>query len=160
MPILNHFAFLQTPAGPAIGGQTLSQQGAITPVEVTIPQTLETLLKTAGETPPSPCNGIALIDTGAARSYIDASVARQLKLLPISAVQVISANGVSLQGTYVTRIKFPAIGWDVDFSSVLSFNFSEQTVQDMPVIVIIGRDLLANCIFIYNGTAGTFVLAH
>lgn len=160
MPVLNHITFQQTPAGPAIGGQVLLQQGPITPVELSLPQELVNLLRTKGEPIPSPANGVALIDTGTARSCIDVSVAEQLKLQPISATQVVNANGVSLQGTYAAKIRFPAIGWDIDFSSVLSVNLSGQTVQDAPVLVVIGRDLLANCIFIYNGLIGAFVLAH
>lgn len=160
MPILNHFAFQQTPSGPVLGGQTLLQQGPISPVEVSITKELANFLGQKGQTEPPACTGLALIDTGTTRSCIDVSVAQRLNLLPISAVQVVSASGQSLQGTYAARIRFPAIGWDIDFSSVLSVNLSGQTIQGAPVIFLIGRDLLANCVFVYNGTIGSFVLAH
>ncbi len=160
MPILNHFALQQTPTGSVIGGQTLLEQGPITPVEVKITRELSSFLSTKGETLPPACTGLALIDTGTTRSCIDVSVAQRLNLLPISATQVVSANGQSFQGTYAAHIRFPAIGWDIEYSSVLSVNLSGQTIQGAPVIVLIGRDLLAKCVFVYNGTIGSFVLAH
>ena len=160
MTILNHFALQPGPNGPTLGGQAFMQQGPITPVEVTVPAELMDFFNKAGQSLPPPCSGVALIDTGAGRTCIDVSVVEQLNLNPISAVQVITASGLALQGTYAAKIRLPVMKMDIDFSSVLSVNLAGQKIQGMPVIVLIGRDLLANCVFIYNGQVGNFILAN
>jgi hypothetical protein len=36
---------------------------------------------------------------------------------------------------------------------------SPGSTQDVPIVVLVGRDVLMNCVLIYNGAGGFFTLA-
>jgi hypothetical protein len=105
----------------------------------------------------------ALVDTGASATCVDISVLRGLNLTP----------------TGRTKINTPSTGsqpvdadqYDVSLIVPAALNQAPLSVGTLPVIsaellssqgfhALIGRDILANCIFSYIGNMGLFSLAY
>jgi hypothetical protein len=107
---------------------------------------------TPPEALPTPQLVHALIDTGATDSCIDDAFARTLKLPVIDRSEVDGVGGRALHNVYLAHVNLPELGTEnkgpfigVDLSS------SQR--------VILGRDFLRDSILIYNGPAGSIILA-
>ena len=115
-----------------------------------------------GPAPPTEDNGriqfngekaAALIDTGATTSCIDEKLAQKLGLTPIDRQAIGGIKGKKEHIIYLGMIYVPAplnkhkkgpfIGVDME--------------KRQPVLL--GRDFLRDCIFIYNGTNGTITMS-
>jgi predicted aspartyl protease len=143
-------------AAPQPGGAAFLQaNGPIIEVELTAPVTP---IASSGIQPVSPganlIRGRALIDTGASSTFIDVAIARQL--------------GLATTGTMICQSashQYPANQYAVAYRFVGIPNFNVIPVADSPnlaaqnLIMLIGRDLLANAVVVYNGAAGTVSLS-
>ena len=99
-------------------------------------------------------NGVGLIDSGASNSCIDISIATELGLVSRDFVSVLTPSGTSNHYTYDVLIMLPQ---QLELKSF----FVEVTGADLtlqPYDVLIGRDVLAACTFIYNGWDNSFQL--
>jgi hypothetical protein len=105
--------------------------------------------------------GIALIDTGASITSFDKSVAGQLGLNPNGVAMVGTAGGPQQQSTYLAAFTFPGTGLrGFEHPRVLGCDLTGQTVMNQqPVIALIGRDVLGQFVFVYNGSAGMWSLS-
>jgi len=137
----------------------LNQVGPVIPIEIAIPTALSRFLAAQNQPIPSPIAGIALIDTGATRSCADRKVMSQLGVNPIGRVRLGTARGRSSHLLYPAKFRFPQIQFEVEYSSVVGVDLRGQGVGGTQIIALIGRDLLARCIFVYHGTTGSFSLA-
>jgi len=157
MPIFNRHFFDQEKGiySPAF----LANVGPILDVEVNVPQALMDLSTTQNIPVPSPITGWALIDTGASRTCVDQAVLSSLMIKPISTVTMFSANGQAIHEICPTKLYFPSLKLSIDFGSVISVNLEGQDILDKPLIVLVGRDILSNTLFFYNGSSGLFVFA-
>ncbi len=140
------------PQGPQVAGPILN-------VEVSLPRLLAEMMSEKGESIPTPAVGWALLDTGASRTCVDGKTISGLGVSPIGLVPVGSASGQAQHDLYPARLRFPGEGLDIDFSSVVSVDLAGQAVEDQPIIALIGRDVLARCVLVYNGPGGFFTLA-
>lgn len=154
MPIHN-FSFHQISFTP-VGLQT---NGPVLPVQVLLPRVLEQLFQQQKKPVPQPVSGFALIDTGASKSCVDAGVIKTLGVNPIGQIQGLTAAGPTQHPVYPARFRFPQQKFEIDFSSVLGVNLSRYTVMRQRIIVLLGRDVLAKCLFVYNGPVSSFILA-
>ena len=99
------------------------------------------------------CRG--LIDTGASVSCIDNNTARKLGLNVIDTRPINSATEQILTPVYIGKIQIPTL----DMSLPLKFYGAELLRVDKSYHYLLGRDLLSDFIFTYNGPEGTFQLA-
>jgi len=119
-------------------------------------------LITAGEPLPPGISSRALIDTGASCTCVDPSILEKLSLTPTGTVSVHTpstgpAAHVAEQydvsvvipgaGTHHVPLALPAV-------PVMAAHLSIQGID-----ALIGRDVLRDCIFIYNGSVGLFTIA-
>jgi hypothetical protein len=108
---------------------------------------------------PPPVQIRALIDTGASCTCIDPSVPQRLGLAPTGAAPL---HTPSTGGQ-------PHVANQYDVSLVLLHQKLNLTLQTVPVAEahlaiqgiqgLLGRDVLQNCLFLYDGQAGIFTLA-
>lgn len=111
---------------------------------------LVTLLKSKGKPPPNPIVGPAIIDTGATVTTINTSVATQLNLRQSGRVESIGIGGTS--SGFLAACSIDIKGLTVDIPRA--------HCHDLPggLVALIGRDVLAHMVLIYDGIAGSIVL--
>lgn len=159
MPVYNSQAFANVPGGQQITHAVLTINGPILDISVSIPQALANLYARQQIPLPSPITGIALIDTGATRSCVHGPIMSQLGVNPIGVVTTGTAAGPVLHSLFPVHFTFPAAGIDFDFSAVVGVDLSRQIINGQQLIALIGRDVLARGIFVYNGPLGAFTFA-
>jgi hypothetical protein len=162
MPTLNTFSIQQAagkrsqPSPP-----TLASTGPILNVLIEIPGALAQSFNTKNTPVPPPVTGIALVDTAASITSFDESVAQRLGLSPVGTAPVGTAGGKGTRSIYQARFTFPGTPLPgFEHPNVLGCDLSGQTVLDQqPIIALIGRDILANAVLVYNGLAGFWSLS-
>lgn len=151
MAVLNALPLVQTV--PGHHEVNLLIHGPCINVDLSLPPAPATTQQGVAASAPLIESGLALIDTGASGSVIDDAVAKRLGLI---ATGTTPASGVS--GPY-TATQY-AVGWRLSGNP----NFDAIPVTDGPlfanqgIIMLLGRDILAGCVLIYNGTTGSFTL--
>jgi predicted aspartyl protease len=131
-------------------------------IQIEIPAQLAAQLQKANQPIPKPVLGMALIDTGATCSGIDQTVVQQLGLQPVGVQKVGTAGGMHDQSLYPARLSFPGTGFSAaESKQLLGVDLAGQVLAHLnaPMIALIGRDILARFILIYNGPAGQFTPA-
>ena len=142
----------------------ISPQGPILLVYIGVSQARQAALAAAGQQIPQPVPIQALIDTGASGTCVDPSVLSMLGLTPTG---VVSVNTPSTGNQ-------PHIAQQYDVSLVIPGGLPTHPqlwFANVPVIAaqllvaqgfqaLIGRDILADCLFTYNGQTGQFTLAY
>ncbi len=152
----------QQPSSPRPFPKGLFEIGPVLPVQVDVPRKLAELLQSQGQPLPQSVRGLALIDTGATRTAVDESVVQQLGVQPMGIANVGTAAGVQQQSMYSARLSFPGTPLPgMDFAQILSVNLSGHAVPQLKdrLIVLIGRDILARFVMIYNGPHASVTLA-
>lgn len=158
MPIHNYQFRRPGPKGePSPEG--LSAAGPVFQVQVEVPQALAAFLSEKGKEIPAPQPGWALIDTGATRTCVDKDVLAKLGVQPTGTVKTGTAAGQVEQLLYPAKLNFPVAGFQIEFGSVIAVDLRGQTIAGANVLVLVGRDVLARCLLVYNGSAGMFSLA-
>ena len=133
--------------------------GAVLQVEVNIPQPLIELLGQQGKPIPTPAIGMALIDTGASMTCVDESVLATLGINAIGLVSLGTAAGTVQRPLFPARVAFPEPKLVVDLSRVVAVDLRGQAIQGMPLIALVGRDILRFCQLIYDGSGGFFTMS-
>jgi hypothetical protein len=137
----------------------LAAVGAILEVQIQVPKALADLLESQNQTIPSPVVGFALIDTGATRSCADQSALSSLGINPIGLVAMGTAGGPTQCQLFPARLWFPSLNLGAAFDSIVGVDLQGQVAQGKPLIVLIGRDVLARGPLVYSGNGGFFTLA-
>ena len=159
MPVFHKF--YHSSAGGLSSG-SLRATGPVLNVEVEVPQALAELLASEGKQLPKPQTGVALIDTGAALTCVDAAAIAALGVTPLSSTLLQTAGGWTTAYRYPVRLNFPSEGIDREFTSVVGVDLTGYDVpllEPAPLLVLIGRDVLEEWVFIYAGSGGFFCLA-
>lgn len=160
MPIINSQSFVTTADNKqTISPVPLAQDGAFLEILVSIPQALTEFYSKENIPIPAPISGYALIDTGASKSCVHGSIMKELHVSPIGVATSHTAAGAVPHALYPAHFTFPAAKIEIDFASVVGVNLSGQQIATKPIIALIGRDVLAMGIFVYNGSFGTFSFA-
>jgi len=97
--------------------------------------------------------GIGLIDTGAGGTCISRRTAQALSLKPVAVCPVSSPTGVAQKPVYIVDFEFP--GSQIRITNV---QVIEADVDGQGIDMLIGRDVLAHCGFIYDGPVGRWIL--
>ncbi len=139
----------------------VSVNGPIIEAFVSVSKPRRDALAAANQAVPSPVNIRGLLDTGASGTAVDPSVLTALGLSP---------TGTTLVNTPTTgAMPQPADQYDIGFV-IPAPNGLPLFSQTMPVIAcellaaqgfhaLIGRDILSQCVFVYNGS-GFFTLSY
>lgn len=116
-------------------------------------------LRQAGQPVPAPQIARALIDTGASITAIDPAVLTALSLSPTGQTTIHTPSTTVGQphpcSTYDIHftLSHPALSFYISALPVIQSSLHHQGIQ-----ALIGRDVLANCLFIYDGRAGLYIL--
>ncbi|KAF3978010.1 MAG: hypothetical protein HFP77_04015 [Methylococcales symbiont of Iophon sp. n. MRB-2018] len=137
----------------------LDQNGPLLELMVGVSQPRLEALKKAGEIAPEPVRVRGLIDTGASCTCIDPSVIQSLKLPPTGSVGISTPSTGSSQHTcnqYDVSIGLihPDLVYTIHVLPVIESQLSKQGIY-----ALIGRDVLSNCLLVYNGHINAYTLA-
>ena len=100
-------------------------------------------------------SGWALIDTGADGTCIDGESATKMGLPVIDVVNMSSASHEDTpQNVYPIKIEFAGVPITVEAERAIGAKLTK-----FGLLLIIGRDVLQHCMFVYNGIAGTITLS-
>ena len=137
-------------AGPEI----LALTGARLQVQIEVTAILAGQLQKTGKPIPNPISGHALIDTGSPITCVDIRTAVQkLGLEPTGVTEDEYGHGPErkIRAIYTVRVVFPGI-------NLGPFDPCDAAGLEMEPIMILGRDILKNFVFTYNGPQGNFRL--
>jgi hypothetical protein len=156
-------------ASPADRSSDLKRFGPLILVEIGLPVAVEQEFIKLRRTVPEPRVGYAIIDTGASASAVDESIFLHLGVSPIDSIYSYSSFGEQRALVYPGKVSFPALavqGLPMErlvgcklISKILGEAESPWRAQDgTEIIMLIGRDLLAGMLIVYNGLTGTVTL--
>jgi hypothetical protein len=126
---------------------------------VAVPEDQADLMRAAGRPVPLPIIVPALLDPGATNSLVSKDIADQLGLEVLGARDIFGVGGtVSVSGNVrIARILFPGIP-SVQLANS-TFIVAVPNLDHLGARMIVGRDLLGQCILIYNGPHSTCTFA-
>jgi len=121
-------------------------------------------LKKAGKEVPDLQKILALLDTGASCSAIDQSVLDPLDLTPTGEAEILTPSAGKIPQktlTYDVVIGiFAGRQGDLHYISDALQVIASDLFEAQGIHALIGRDVLSQCIFHYNGADGQFTLAY
>ncbi|HJT78298.1 MAG TPA: hypothetical protein VJ739_13935 [Gemmataceae bacterium] len=134
-------------------------------VQVAVPAALARALTQSGQAVPQPLRLSGLIDTGASRTCIDHHVRGLLRLRGFSTLVVSAPTaGTAAQARrHLYKANLHILHPSGDPQQHLArnaFTVVAVPLRHLGVDVLIGRDLLAGCRFLYDGQAGTLRLEY
>jgi hypothetical protein len=137
----------------------LTPLGPVVDITVGLSVQRVSLLQKSNQAIPSPIQLRGLIDTGANVTCIEAQALQPLGLLPI---------GIAIVNTPMTA-KQSVLAPQYDVSLTITHPHSPFSVPTLAIAecqplspyyqALLARDVLARCLFVYDGSAGTFTLA-
>ena len=141
---------------------TLDASGPVVNAGVSVSEGRRQALEAANEAIPQMQVIRALIDTGAAFTSIDPVVLAALNLTPTGTIEIVTPS--TGQNTHT------ADTYDVDFKIGAGPDDTPLSISNLRIAscdlflrqgihALIGRDILRQCIFSYNGSASIFTLA-
>jgi hypothetical protein len=137
----------------------LAPNGAVVELLVGVNEARREVLQKNSFTVPERIRVPAQIDTGTEVSAIDAQVFKQLDIRPIDSVCVRTPS------TAEASQSFPqyAVSLALDAEGIEMFLTSVEVIEcvfapDEGIRAMLGRDVLAHCLFVYDGKGKTFIL--
>lgn len=138
-----------------------SPNGPIVTAHVCVSTSRIQALSAAGQSIPNPVQVLGLLDTGASGTAVDLSVLTSLGLTPTGTIDVntpTTGNTPQPADQYDVGFLIPAPGGAPLFSQTLPVIASE-LFSTQGFHALIGRDILSQCVFMYNGS-GFFTLSY
>lgn len=137
----------------------ISPAGPLVDVTIAVTDARAQALTNAKLPIPAPAQARLLIDTGASNTSLDQAIITSLGLQPTGTVQMhtpSTANAPVTCNQYDVRLSIPHPWLHRHFHAVpvLAADFSAQGLHGL-----LGRDLLASCVLIYNGEMGFYTLS-
>ena len=134
----------------------------IVAVQVGVPAALARALRQAGRTVPVPLRLSAMLDTGASRTCINHRVRRRLALRPFSWLNLSTpSSGSSARATRMLyKVNLAVLHPAGQHLTRNAFTVAAVPLKHLGVEVLLGRDLLALCRFLYDGKGGKFKLRY
>ncbi|MBI4660696.1 MAG: hypothetical protein HY735_17810 [Verrucomicrobia bacterium] len=143
-----HVSLIISPAGPLIDFW----------IGVSVPRSAA--LQKAGQPVPNPILIRGLIDTGASCTNVDPTILSQLGVVSTGSVPVhtpstkAGAPHMADQFDVSIILSHPKINWQIHAIPIIASDLVHQGIH-----ALIGRDILANCLFTYDGQGNVFCLA-
>jgi hypothetical protein len=127
--------------------------GPIVEIKIAIPRLAEDLMRVVGNQPPNPLSITAMIDTGSTFTIIQGGLASQLGLEPIG-VEYLSTPSSQDVASYRYQVR-------VIFSNnvITEVTAVEAPLAGQHIQCLIGRDILAQGVLIYNGLINQYTLS-
>lgn len=135
-------------------GFGLCKVGAIVQVTLSPLRSGRQAIAERSEAAPPVVSGYAQIDTGASATCFDRSAAERAGLEIFSSKTVTSATGTEKVSIYAGRLEIAG------FTSIVTRAALGMELDSLDLIALIGRDVLANCILVYNGPENSFSLSN
>lgn len=135
----------------------LTQEGPRIPIEICLPEALIKSFTDNNIIIPAAIPGFALVDTGASITAVDVSMITQLGIAPMGFTDVHTpgSDQTVRQAVYPVGISFVGSGIPpLQFNMVLG-----SPLLNQGIIALLGRDILAASILVYNGRLGHFSLS-
>ena len=142
-----YFTLQFQPSGPQLDvfvAVSLPREQALIKAQIAIPQPILTK---------------GLLDTGASQTCVDPDIIQRLGLQPTGVTSVLtpSTGAVPHQAkTYDVRLIIPAgaVSWQIPALAVIESSLKSQGIE-----VLVGRDVLSECLMVYDGKNKIFSLA-
>ena len=148
---------------PVHYGTSTAPHGPLLEVRFDVPSPSRARHRRTQQTSPTAVRLLALLDTGAESSFIDPAVATRLGLQPVrflysnmplmSGLQLTPVHQVELVLEHPTA---PPARWLV----LPVLDLIERDLTGSGADAILGRDVLAQCVFTYDGLTDSFTLSH
>ncbi len=135
--------------------QLIAMRGPVVSVTIKVPPEIVELLTKESKPIPPPISGFGLIDTGAMSSCIDHAAAQALGLPVVNVIKMASATHKDVD-TNVYPVSFDILGGQP--ITVNCPRAAGAALANQQLVLLIGRDLLANSYFTYNGPTGQFTI--
>jgi hypothetical protein len=115
-----------------------------------------------GQTVAPPVDVTAIIDTGAEVTCVDPSVGRRLAATPLAPglTNLPAAGGVGPSVRYDLQLIIGHSSGAIRPLDVPDLRVYEVSLTHLGYDAILGRDVLAYCVLIYDGVAGSFTLSY
>jgi hypothetical protein len=113
------------------------------------PRTEIIITPVAPTTEARPIKGMALIDTGARVTVVARQMAYDSKFRNSDLVQACGLNRKSQAPVFDVEVELP------EFNIKRSLKIVGFELEHKGIVALIGRDLLADCVLIYDGKGGT-----
>lgn len=104
---------------------------------------------------PAAISGLALVDTGAGLCAVDESAIHQLGIAPYGFTDISGATGTAIQATYPASLSFPG----TPIPNITFFDFVGSPLSPLGILVLIGRNVLAQFVLVYDGPGGQVSLS-
>lgn len=144
---------------PSISSTSPRLTGPILNVYVGVTEARQKALAAAGETVPSMVPARMLIDTGASGTVIDPCVLQQLGISPSGMIEAhtpsTQAGKPHMMAQYDVRLAVANHQSHRFFDAVA---VTEAHLAHQGIEGLIGRDILAECVLVYNGEADFYTL--
>lgn len=138
----------------------ITPQGPLLTAQIGVSAPRRAALLRSGLTVPDPVPVLLLIDTGASCTCLDHGVIGQLAITPhgVANIHTPSTNAHALHAChqYDVGLVIPHPGISRVFNSieVLESSFKHQGIDGL-----LGRDVLRDCLFVYNGELNIYTLS-
>jgi hypothetical protein len=146
---------------PSLTGTWTQPDGAILAVRIGITGPEQQLLRAANHPIPQPVETTALLDTGAEVTCVDPAVFARLSLpfLNVTPVNMRAGGGLFGSAQYAGSLVLPhPSGKRRDDFEVEYLSLTEVDLGVLGYDVLIGRDVLARCVFRFDGPGLAFTL--
>jgi hypothetical protein len=137
----------------------LGPAGPLLDVLISVSAPRQAALTQAGQPVPAPQIARALVDTGASVTAVDSAILTALALSPTGQTTIHTPSTTAGQphqcSTYDIHLTLshPALSFYIPALPVIQSTLHHQGIQ-----ALIGRDVLANCLLVYDGRAGIYIL--
>jgi len=134
----------------------LREVGPRLPTEISLTDELAKVFTQENIPIPSPVTGFALIDTGASATAIDHQIAERMNIKSVGTRKVTTPSHQEPEEMPIFPVKISFPGTELSPVTIFATGVD---IKSQNFIALIGRDLLKDCIFIYNGKGAHFTLS-
>lgn len=157
MPVYNHYyPDSANQVNTLESARRLAFEGPTLPVAIGVPAPVLTYLQARNKPVPPPVVGQALIDTGASVCAIDEGIVQALGIPPFGAQAIHTPSGPAQQLTYPASLSFPG----TPLPNISFADFVGAPLQAAGIVALIGRSVLRDYVFFYNGPGGSVTLTY
>ena len=140
---------------------SIDNRGPLLNVQLTVSGARADALTRAGRPIPTPVAAKGLVDTGASCTTIDPHIVAALSLEPIGEVSMVTP---STGATPITMDQFDIgvtiyAGLEQVPMRIPVLPVAQAPLQNQGFEVLIGRDILARCVLVYNGAMNQYTLS-
>lgn len=134
----------------------LTREGPIVPVAIALHPAVAMTLQNANLPVPSPVTGLALIDSGAGMCALDEDAVTSLGIAPFGTQSIMTPSGTAQQLTYPASLSFPG----TPLPNVTFADSVGSPLKAQGILALIGRNVLRDFVFVYNGPGGFYTLSY